>query len=155
MKIENREKEDAGLMESLESRTVRGRERERVRERNNRNLLFKTLTQYNQSTCVCVQCKLLYKSLQGLTEVLSYFNALNERLHKLQNIFLTEYLPSRHSVLCAEPTYPIGTNRLGARPNRSVPTDSVLGFFSRRSSASSADLADVELVSQHSPSSST
>ena len=38
---------------------------------------------------------------------------------------------------------------LGTRPHRSVPTDSVLGFFSRRFSASSADSADVELVSQH------
>ena len=79
-------------------------------------------------TCVCAQCTLLYKSLQGLTEVLSYFNALKERLNKSQNIFLTEYLSLRH---------------------RSVPTDSVLGFLSRRSSASSADSADVELVSQH------
>ena len=139
MKTENREKEDAGSMESLESRTVRGRDRERETHR-------KTLFQNNaltQCTYVCVQCTLLYKSFGGLTEVLSYFNALKERLHKLQNIFLTEYLSLRHRSV------------LGTRPHRSVPTDSVLGFLSRRSSASSADSADVELVSQHSPSSST
>ena len=67
-----------------------------------------------------------------MTEVLSYFNALKELLHKLQNIFLTEYLSLRHG---------------------SVPTDSVLGLTDRsnptRSSASSSDPADVELVSQH------
>ena len=32
MKTENREKEYTGLMESLESRTIRGRDRERERE---------------------------------------------------------------------------------------------------------------------------
>ena len=47
-----------------------------------------------------------------------------------------KYIPSgisflASSVLCAEPAYPIGPNRLGTQPNRSVPTDSVLGFFSR------------------------
>ena len=79
---------------------------------------------------MCVfNAHVIYKSLQGLTEVLSYFNALKERLHKSQNIFLTEYLSLHH---------------------RSVPTDSVLGLTDRsiptRSSASSADPADVELV---------
>ena len=128
MKTENREKEDAGLMESLESRTVRGRDRERETHQKN-SISNNALT---QCTCVCVQCTLLYKSLEGLTEVLSYFNALKERLHKLLNIFLTEYLSLRHRSV---PTDSV----LGTRPNRSGPTDSVLGFFSRRSSASSAD----------------
>ena len=118
-------------MESLESRTVRGRDR----ERENRQ---KTLFQNNALTQCTLQCvfnaHFLYKSFGGLTEVLSYFNPLKERLHKLQNIFLMEYLSLRHP---------------------SVPTDSVLGLTDRslptRSSASSADSADVELVSQQQP----
>ena len=64
---------------SLELRTVRGRDRERERAKT------ETLLQKGSNsmfcTSVCVQCTLLYKSLQGLTEVLSYFNALKERLH--------------------------------------------------------------------------
>ena len=59
---------------SLESRTVRGRDRERVRE--NRQTIFqKIVTQNTLFYNVCVQCTLLYKSFGGLTEVLSYFNA--------------------------------------------------------------------------------
>ena len=80
MNTENRKKENTGLMESLELRTVRGRDREREREKkHSKNYIPKTLTQ-----CfihVCVQCTLLYKSFGGMTEVLSYFNALKERLH--------------------------------------------------------------------------
>ena len=80
MKTENREKErNAGLMEAWSYAQYAG-ERERVRE-NTGEILFKTVQSTLQSTCVCVQCTLLYKSLQGLTEVLSYFNALKERLH--------------------------------------------------------------------------
>ena len=53
MKTENREKENGGLMESLELRTVSGRERERERERKHRKTIFqKTLT---QCIHVCVQ----------------------------------------------------------------------------------------------------
>ena len=141
MKTENREKEYTGLMESLESRTVRGRDRER--ERNRQNYIPKNSNSKYSVLQVCVfNAHVLYKSFWGLTEVLSYFNALKERLHKLQNIFLTEYLSLRHRSV---PTDSV----LGTRPHRSVPTDSVLGFFSRRFSASSADSADVELVSQH------
>ena len=119
MKKKNREKEDAGLMGAWNHAQYAG---ETEREKHTENSISKNaLTQC--STCVCVQCTLLYKSFEGLTEVLSYFNALKERLHKLQNIFLTEYLSLRH---------------------RSVPTDSVLGLTDRslptRSSASSADL---------------
>ena len=40
MKTEDRKKEDAGLMESLESRTVRGRDRERE---THRKLYFKIM----------------------------------------------------------------------------------------------------------------
>ena len=80
MKTENREKEDAGLMESLESRTVRGRDREREREKHRNSITKNALTQCSVLH-VCVQCTLLYKSFGGLTEVLSYFNALKERLH--------------------------------------------------------------------------
>ena len=49
MKTENREKEDAGLMESLESRTVRGRDRERENTQ-------KTLFQNNALTQCSLQC---------------------------------------------------------------------------------------------------
>ena len=112
--------------------------RERQRERNTQKTQFQN-NALTQCTYVCVQCTLLYKSFGGLTEVLSYFNALKEHLHKPQNIFLTEYLSSRHRSV---PTDSV----LGTRPHRSVPIDSVLGFLSRRSSASSADPADVELV---------
>ena len=46
MKTEDKEKEDAGSMQSLESRTVRGRER----ESKHRKTLFKTL--FNLHVCV-------------------------------------------------------------------------------------------------------
>ena len=50
-------------------------ERERERERENRKLNSKI--SYSKSVHVCVfNAHVLYKSLQGLTEVLSYFNAL-------------------------------------------------------------------------------
>ena len=48
MKTENREKEYTGLMESLESRTVRGRDREREREKKNRKLYSKKLCVYRE-----------------------------------------------------------------------------------------------------------
>ena len=31
------------------------------------------------------------------------------------------FVSSRHPVLCTEPAYPVGTNRLGSWPNQSVP----------------------------------
>ena len=49
MKTENREKEDAGLMESLESRTVRGRDRERETPK---KLYFKIMHSLNVHMCV-------------------------------------------------------------------------------------------------------
>ena len=73
MKTENREEENAGSMEAWSYAQYAG-ETEREREKTQKTLFQNnTLT---QCTCVCVQCTLLYKSLQGLTEVLSYFNAL-------------------------------------------------------------------------------
>ena len=50
METENREKEDAGLMESLESRTVRGRDRER--EKHTEKLYFKIMHSLNVHVCV-------------------------------------------------------------------------------------------------------
>ena len=73
MKIENRRKENTGLMESLELRTVRGRDRQR--KETQKTIFQKTLTQCSIHVCV-FNAHVLYKSLEGLTEVLSYFNAL-------------------------------------------------------------------------------
>ena len=53
MKTENREKEDAGLMESLESRTVRGRERESEREKTQK-LYSKNSSNLHYNLHVCV-----------------------------------------------------------------------------------------------------
>ena len=52
------------------------------RERENTETLFKKIMHSISTIYMCV-CSMhtLYKSLQGLTEVLSYFNALKERLH--------------------------------------------------------------------------
>ena len=49
MKTEDRKKEDAGLMESLESRTVRGREREKTQEK-----LYYKKCSYFSLQCVCL-----------------------------------------------------------------------------------------------------
>ena len=72
MKTERQKKGNAGSMESLELRTVRGRDRER--EKTQKTLYSKTLTQYSVHVCV-FNAHVLDKSLEGLTEVLSYFNA--------------------------------------------------------------------------------
>ena len=71
VKTENREKENAGLMGAWNHAQYAG---ETEREKHTENSISKNAL--TQCTCVCVQCTLLYKSLQGLTEVLSYFNAL-------------------------------------------------------------------------------
>ena len=74
MKTEIRKKEkNAGLMETW-SYTQYAGETERETERENRKLYYKNSNSMF-CTCECVQCTLLYKSLQGLTEVQSYFNA--------------------------------------------------------------------------------
>ena len=80
MKTEIREKEEkAGSMEAWSYAQYAG-ETETEREREKQKTLFQKimhLTQCSlQCTYVCVQCTLLYKSFEGLTEVLSYFNAL-------------------------------------------------------------------------------
>ena len=76
MKTENRKKENAGSMEAWSYAQYAGEtEREREREREKTETLLQKGSNSMFCTCVCVQCTLLYKSLQGLTEVLSYFNA--------------------------------------------------------------------------------
>ena len=76
MKTKRQKEGNAGSMESLELRTVCGRERERERERENTEKLYsKILTQYSIHVCV-FNAHVLYNSLKGLTKVLSYFNAL-------------------------------------------------------------------------------
>ena len=132
MKTDNREERRRRFNGSLELRTVHGRDRERVRERERtQKTLFQNLL-LKICTCVCFQCTLLYKSLQGLTEVLSYFNALKERL-----LQIPKYIPYGISFSVS----PIGPNRLGARCSASpigpyrlgtrLLQPTVLGFFSR------------------------
>ena len=126
---------NAGLMEAWSYAQYAG-ETERETEKKQKNSISENSnSMFCQYKCVCsINAHVLYKSLQGLTEVLSYFNALKERLHKPQKYIpygISFFASPRHPVLCAEPAYSIGLNRLGTRPNRSVQTDSVLGFFSR------------------------
>ena len=55
MRTENREKEYTGLMESLESRTIHGREREREREsENTQNYIPKNSNSILFNVHVCV-----------------------------------------------------------------------------------------------------
>ena len=77
MKTENIKKENAGSMESLElTHSTRERHKERERERNTQKTIFqKTLTQYSILHVCVFNAHVLYKSLQGVIEVLSYFNA--------------------------------------------------------------------------------
>ena len=70
-------KENAGLMEAWSYAQYAG---ETERERKHKKLYYKILTQCSVQVCV-FNAHVLYKSLQGLTEVLSYFNALQQRLH--------------------------------------------------------------------------
>ena len=89
MKTENRKQRMRRFNGSLETRTVRGRERESERENTESSVQKKTLTQYNALyMCVCSMHTYI-QVLTGLTEVLSYFNALKERLHKLP-----KYIPN-------------------------------------------------------------
>ena len=80
LKTEIRKKEHAGLMEACNYAQYAG-ETERERERAKTETLLQKGSNSMFCTSVCVQCTLLYKSFGGLTEVLSYFNALKERLH--------------------------------------------------------------------------
>ena len=97
MKTEDREKEDAGLMGAWNHAQYAG---ETEREKHTEKTLFQKCTHsmFFFSTMCVFNAHFLYKSFGGLTEVLSYFNALKERLHKLQNIFLTEYLSLSHTI---------------------------------------------------------
>ena len=72
MKTEIRKQGNAGLMEAWSyARYARETEREKTQKK----LYYKN--SYSKSVYVCVfNAHFLYKSLQGLTEVLSYFNAL-------------------------------------------------------------------------------
>ena len=123
-------------MESLGLRNIRRRDRER--ERVQRRLYSKiSLTQY---TFVC-SMNTFYTSPRRTdrsTIVLQCSlksSTLTPKIYSLRNIF-----PNDLPVLCTEPaslrtglrtglhTRP---NRSSPRPNRSVPTDPVLGFFSQ------------------------
>ena len=77
MKTEIRKKGSAGSMEAWSYALYTG-ETEREKHTKKETISNNALT---QCTYVCVQCTLFYKSFGGLTEVLSYFNALKERLH--------------------------------------------------------------------------
>ena len=75
-------------------------------------------------TSVCVQCT---RFIQVLTRIDRSTIVLQCSLRA--PTLTPKYIPrgisffasSRHPVLCTEPAYPIGTIRLGPRPNRSVP----------------------------------
>ena len=129
----NQKERNAGLMEAWSYAQYAGEtERERERERENtENYIPKTLTQYSSMyMCVCS----MHTFIQVLTRTDKSTIVLQFSLRA--PTLTPKYIPSgisflASSVLCAEPAYPIGPNRLGTRPNRSVPTDSVLGFFSR------------------------
>ena len=127
MKTEIRKKENAGLMEAWNYAQYTG-ETERDRE-NTENSITKTLTQ-----CVLHVCVQYTRFIQVLTRTDRSTIVLQCSL--TAPTLTPKYIPSgisflASSVLCVEPAYPIGPNQLGTRPNRSVPTDSVLGFFSR------------------------
>ena len=115
---------------SLESRTVRGRDRERE---THRKLYFKIMHSLNVLYNVCVQCTLFIQVLWRTDRSTVVLQC------SLRAPTLTpKYIPHGISFF--------------ASCHRSVPTDSVLGLTDRskptRSSASLADSADVELVSQ-------
>ena len=111
---DRKQKENAGLMEAWSYEQYAG---ETERETHRRTLFQKLLLKI--CACVCVQCT---RFIQVLTRT-------DRSQCSLRAPTLTpKYIPSgisffassRHPVLCAEPAYPIGTNRLGSRPNRSV-----------------------------------
>ena len=110
---------------------VYGAETEREREKIHRRLYSKNaLTQF---TCVC-SMNTFYTSPRRIdrsTIVLQCSlkrSTLTPKIYSLRNIF-----PNRLPVLCTEPAFLRTGLRTGLRirPNRSVPTDPVLGFFSR------------------------
>ena len=123
-------------MESLGSRYMRGRQRERILKK----ALFKNIL--NLFTCVCSLNTFYTSPFRTDISTDSTSMLIKELLHKLPNIFLMEYLSNGLPV---------------SRPNRPsfapvcIPVH-VLGLTDRsqpiRSSTSSANAADVELVSQ-------
>ena len=122
LKTEIRRKENAGLMEAWSYAQYAGEiEREREREKTQKTIFQKTLTQYSSMyMCVC--------SMHTFIQVLRRTDRSTIVLQcSLRAPTLTpKYIPSgisflASSVLCAEPTYPIGPNRLGTRPNRLGP----------------------------------
>ena len=147
MKTEQKE-ENSGLMESLSLRSIRGRDRESEREKTQELYSTKDLDSLLY-TYVC-SMNTFIQVLEGLTEVLTVLQC------SLRALTLTpKYIPHGISFLTASrfthrsgPTYApvcVSVYAFGLT-NRSQPI---------QSSSSSADPADVELVSQHSPSSST
>ena len=117
-----REKEYTGLMECLESRTVRGRDRERERERkkNKKTILQKTLTR-----CIHMCSMNMFYTSPRRTDRSTIVLQCSLRAPTLT----PKIYSSRH---------PGSLHRTGLT-DRSQPI---------RSSASSADPTDVELVSQ-------
>ena len=95
--------------------------RERQRESNTQKTRFQN-NALTQCTYVCVQCT---RFIQVLTRTDRSTIVLQCSLRAPTQT--PKYIPYGISFFAS----PIGPNRLGTRPNRSVHTDSVLGFFSR------------------------
>ena len=130
-------KENAGSMESLVLRSIRGRDRERERE-NTQKAIFKIAL--TQCTCVC-SMNTFYTSPRRTdrsTIVLQcslMSSTLTPKIYSLRNIF-----PNDLPVLCTISVFLRTDLHLGRtdlrlntrpRPHRSVPTDTVLGLLSR------------------------
>ena len=101
-----------------------------TRERHQKTLLENN-TQWMY--IVCVQWTLLYKSFLDWQKYSQYFNA-----HLWAPTLTPKYIPYRISFqrpygFCTEPAFLRTGLRTGlrTRPHRSVPTDPVLGLFSR------------------------
>ena len=95
--------------------------RERQRERNTKIHYFQN-NALTQCTFLCVQCT---RFIQVLTRTDRSTIVLQCSLRAPTQT--PKYIPYGISFFAS----PIGPNRLGTGPNRSVHTDSVLGFFSR------------------------
>ena len=80
MKTENRKKEKRSFNGKL-GVTHSTRERQREREKQTNYIPKNSNSKYSVLQVCVFNAHVLYRSLQGLTEVLSYFNALKERLH--------------------------------------------------------------------------
>ena len=126
---QNDKEENVGLMESLALCSIRGRDRDRENT-HTQTILKNALT---PCTCVC-SMNTFYTSPRRTDRSTIVLQCslraptLTPKIYSLWNIF-TNDLP----VLCTEPTFLCTGLRTGLRirPNRSVRTDPVLGFFSR------------------------